>query len=128
MGLLLGSGMGWLGHQAQLREERELVVVQIPTHDPAGRVEPPQLAQLQREPPARARHGPPHPTANRLPVAGDVPSGPSWVPVTVNTDTTASPASRYLGSVIRMSLEAVTQPGRKSALNSPGVRNVRPWE
>src|SRR5262249_34311624 len=40
---------GWLGHQAQLDEERDLVIVEVPADDPAGRVEVPHLAQRQPE-------------------------------------------------------------------------------
>jgi hypothetical protein len=38
-----------LRHQAQLREQRDLVVVEVPADDPPGRVEVPHLAQRQRE-------------------------------------------------------------------------------
>ena len=42
-------GTGLLRHQTELRQQRDLVVVEIPTDDPPARVEVPHLAQREGE-------------------------------------------------------------------------------
>src|SRR5438552_11995341 len=50
---LLGAGR--LRHQAELHEQRDLVVVKVSADNPPARVEVPHLAQRQREVPASGR-------------------------------------------------------------------------
>jgi hypothetical protein len=111
----LGGGLpgGRLWHEAELREQRHLVVVEVTADHLAVRVEN-----------ARARTVPARTACRWL---GTVQAARPACPSTVKVQTTASPASRYWGSVIRMSLDDFTHPGRKSPLNSSGVRKVRPW-